>query len=350
MKLTKGEWKVDRMARMYANKTINFDLVIQRKDNIWDNKRKSSLIHSILAGYPMPAVFASKDENVYHFLDGKQRLTSVFSYLNDEFPLSGVPVIDGIEVSGKLFSELTEDLRRRILDYPVDVHRMEEIGEDEIEELFYRLNNGVALRPIETTRAILGSRVLQFVADIAGMHFFTEKVNVSKVARQRYVDQELVLQILTLVHNRDTGFGGKEIQTFVRELRNAEIRDELRAKMQNACFYLNEAFPRKEAFLKKIHVPMLFKLVLDLQEAHAVMPPKEFGEWAKHFFDNLPEDYVEASRAGSAQREKVQRRLAIMSAAFQAYFEARRRHEPAADGAGMADGARGGGKEGQEAV
>ena len=65
---------------------------------------------------------------------------------------------------------------------------------------------------------------------------------------------------------------------------------------------------------------------------------------------------MEASRAGSAQREKVQRRLAIMSAAFQAYFEARRRDEPvdgggtADGGGGTADGGRGGSDESQEAV
>lgn len=326
MKVSKGEWTVDRLSRMYKNNTISFELVIQRKDNIWDNKRKSTLIHSILVGYPIPAVFATQNEDrVYLFLDGKQRLTTIFSYLYDEFALVGVPPVDGMDVSGKKFSELSEVLQNRITQYSLDVNRVLEISQQEMEELFVRLNNGVPLRRIETTRAILGGRVLQFVQNIASMDFFAEKVNVSKGARQRYVDQELILQIISLVHNRDTGFSGAEIQAFVKELRNVEIRDELRAKMQNASFYLNEAFPRKEKFLKKVHVPMLFKLVLDCQEQNVMVTPKEFGVWAHHFFENLPEAYSTASRAGSARKEKVQKRLAIMSEAFKAYFTIKKR-------------------------
>ncbi|MCL6547806.1 MAG: DUF262 domain-containing protein [Alicyclobacillus sp.] len=328
MKVIKGEWSVDRLWRMFKNNTISFELVIQRKDNIWDLKRKSALIHSILMGYPIPAVFATRNERgTYLFLDGKQRLTTIFSYLNDEFSLVGVSSVDGEEVADRKFSELSEQMQHRITHYAVDVNRVEDISQQEMEELFYRLNNGVPLRRIETTRAILGGRVLKFVENIASMDFFAEKVNLSKASRQRYVDQELILQILALVHNRDTGFSGEEIQSFVAELRNVEIRDELRAKMQNACFYLNEAFPRKEKFLKKVHVPMLFKLVLDAQERNALVPPKEFGEWARHFFNHLPEEYSAACTAGSARKEKVQRRLALMSEAFERYLAARSRGE-----------------------
>lgn len=326
MKVSKVEWKVERLARMHAKKTLSFDLVIQRKNDIWDTKRKSALIHSILVGYPIPAVFATKDENTYLFLDGKQRLTSVFSYVNDEFALAGIPLVDNVDVSGKKFSDLPEEIHHRIMEYTVDINRIEDISQHEMEELFYRLNNGVPLRQIETTRAILGGKVLSFVENIASMDFFAEKVNVSTAARQRYVDQELVLQILAIVHNRDTGFSGKEIQSFVQELRNVDIRDELKSKMQNACFYLNEAFIRKEGFLKKVHVPMLFKLVLDIQERNVMVSPREFGDWARHFFDNLAEEYSIACTSGSARKEKVQKRLSIMSDAFQAYLDYKRNH------------------------
>jgi mannose/fructose/N-acetylgalactosamine-specific phosphotransferase system component IIB/uncharacterized protein YfkK (UPF0435 family) len=324
MKTSKASWKVERLIKMYNTKKINFDLVIQRKNNIWDDKRKSTLIHSILAGYPIPALFASKEENVYHFLDGKQRLTTIFDYIEDKFPLhaSTLP-IDGTKIAGLKFSELPQDMQNKILAYEIDVIKIEEINQQEMEELFYRLNNGVPLRKIETTRAILGSRVLKFVESIASMDFFAEKVNISKSARNRYVDQELVLQILALIWNKDTGFSGKEIQAFAQELRNAEIRDSLKAKMQNACFYLNEAFPKKEKFLKKLHVPMLFKLVLDIVEKGEMttITPKDFGEWARYFFENLPEEYAEACKAGSARKENVQKRLSVMTQAFKDYFE-----------------------------
>ncbi|PLS19110.1 hypothetical protein CVD28_01500 [Bacillus sp. M6-12] len=324
MKTSKVSWKVEKLSKMHETKRVNFDLVIQRKDNIWDNKRQSTLIHSILSGYPIPSLFATKEESVYHFLDGKQRLSSIFDYLQDAYSIHPtVPVVNGEAIAGLKFSELSVDMQNTIKNYEVDFVRIEEINQQEMEELFYRLNNGVPLRQIETTRAILGTKVLRFVESIAELDFFAEKANLSKSARKRFVDQELVLQILALVHNNETGFSGKELQAFVQELRNIEIQDNLRAKMQNACFYLNESFPKKEKFLKKLHVPMLFKLVLDMIEKGelANVTPKEFGAWASDFFSELPENYASACQSGSARKENVQKRLSVMSSVFAQFVE-----------------------------
>lgn len=323
MKTSKVTWKVERLSKWYRTKKLNFDLVIQRKDNIWDNKRQSTLIHSILSGYPIPSVFAIKEDNILNFLDGKQRLGSIFSFINDEYPLNPktLPVND-IEVVGLKYSELPEDMQNAIKEYEIDVVRIEEISQKEIEELFYRLNNGVPLRQIETTRALLGSKVLKFVESISEMNFFAEKVNITKGARKRFVDQELVLQILALIHNSDTGFSGKELQVFVEKLREIEIQDSLRAKMENACYYLNEAFPKKEKFLKKLHVPVLFKIVLDLIERGelSTVRPNEFGAWAESFFADMPQEYAIACQSGSARKENVQKRLNILTASFDAFI------------------------------
>lgn len=322
MKTSKLVRPVERLFKMFEGRKINFDLVIQRKNNIWDVRRKSMFVHSILVGYPVPALFATKEDTMYHFLDGKQRLTSLFSYINNEFPLhSSLPAINGTEISGLRFSELPDELQQVINQYEIDIVKIEEVTQVEMEELFYRLNNGVPLKQIETTRAILGSKVLRFVENIASMDFFNEKVNLSKSARQRYVDQELVLQILALIQNNETGFSGKEMQVFVQTLRDVELRDELKSKIQNAAFYLNEAFTKKEKFLKKLHVPMLFKLALDIQESGNLIPPSAFRRWAEHFFANTPSDYSEACSSGSARKENVQKRITVMSKHFYTYME-----------------------------
>lgn len=324
MKTSKVSWKVERLEKMYKTKKLNFDLVIQRKDNIWDGKRKSTLIQSVMSGYPIPNVFATKEDNTLNFLDGKQRLSSIFDYMEDGYPLHPkTKPVNGVEVVGLRFSELPEDLQKNIREYEIDVVRIEEISQNEMEELFYRLNNGMPLRQIETTRAILGSKTLKFVESIANMNFFAQKANIPSGARKRYVDQELVLQILAMIHNSDTGFSGRELQVFVENLREIEIQESLRAKMENACHYLNEAFPKKEKFLKKLHVPMLFKLVLDLIERGELVTvrPYEFGAWAEGFFENMPEEYASACQSGVARKENVQKRLTVLSADFDRFFK-----------------------------
>ncbi|MCF8564604.1 DUF262 domain-containing protein [Alicyclobacillus tolerans] len=321
MKASKVKYKIEQLQKMYKKSKVSFDLSIQRKQNIWDTKRQSMFIHSVLAGYPIPNLFATREEAVFYLLDGKQRLSSIFAYVDGEYTLVGTPKVDDTEVAGLTFSQLSEEFQQRILGYAFEIDIVEEISQSEMEDIFCRLNNGVPLRPIETTRALLGKKALEFVERMAKTPFFVEKVNLSTPARNHFVDQELVLQILALVHNPETGFSKKEMTTFVETLRDDESRDRFKSKLDNACFYLNEAFPSAEKLLRKVHIPMLFKLTLDLQHKGVEIPAEVFGAWVRRFLEAPPEAYVEAYSSGSAKRENVQKRLSLMIQAFEEHFQ-----------------------------
>lgn len=54
----------------------------QRK-YVYDDKRASCLIESILIGIPIPVIYlAEEDEGVYSVIDGQQRITAFVRYLN----------------------------------------------------------------------------------------------------------------------------------------------------------------------------------------------------------------------------------------------------------------------------
>lgn len=322
MKSVKQVFSVERLRKMNDKKGLDFDFVIQRKENIWDVQRKSMLIHSILTDFPIPSLYATKPSKAYSFIDGKQRVTSILSFLEGGFALDkSTSSIGELELAGKTFSELPEDMQRKIYEHKFELHRIDEATMDELEDLFFRLNNGMPLRQIETTRAILGGKLLLYVKEIANTPFFQEKIALSKKSRQRFADQELVLQILSLIHNREAGFSGREIQSFVKELRKNELQKELVTQIQNVCYYLNSAFPNKEKFLRKLHIPSIFILALENQENANLISPKEFGEWCSSFFTNIPDDYYQASQSGSAKKENVQKRIAVMKEHHHAYFK-----------------------------
>lgn len=331
MKVSTGKIKVEKVLKDQKTKKLSFDMKIQRSEDIWDKKRRSKMIHSMMIKWPTNSIFASKEGNVLSIIDGKQRLTTVLSFIADKFALDkSTPAVDDLEVQGKKFSELPEELKQNILDYEFELTTIQEATAEEQEEFFFRLNNGMPLRQIETTRAILGGKVLKLVEDVANTPFFQTKANISRISKKRFVHQELVLQILAMIHKEDTGFSGKEIQAFVRELRNQRIQDELKSKMQNASFYLNQAYLKKEKALRKIHIPTLFKLVLELQEKALLITPAEFEEWSRSFFEKMPEAYNAACQSGSAKKEAVQTRYREMKAHFDAYF-AQRLTENASD-------------------
>lgn len=94
-------WSAKQLKNMIASGKIDFDHIIQRS-YVWERKRKTALIESMILGYPIPAVFAKRADdgtgkrggNIYSIMDGKQRLSTVAQFLNDEFALTELsPVV-----------------------------------------------------------------------------------------------------------------------------------------------------------------------------------------------------------------------------------------------------------------
>ena len=150
-------WSVRQVCSMINKGTITFDNPLQRPSNQWKIENKSLLIHSILTMF-MPDIYAIqfKNEetktNIYDIIDGKQRLTTIFSFLNDEWVLTDLKSIklestgEQFDISGKKFSELPEEVQEEIKGYTITFKAIElEEDDDEeevIEDIFYRLNNG----------------------------------------------------------------------------------------------------------------------------------------------------------------------------------------------------------------
>ena len=84
---------VKTLQKWYANGQLVFDNAIQRSSGQWGILQKSLLIHSILAGYPIPPVFLLKykndDATIYDCIEGKQRLLNTFSFMSWEYALHG---------------------------------------------------------------------------------------------------------------------------------------------------------------------------------------------------------------------------------------------------------------------
>ena len=61
---------------------------------VWNKKQKSELIVSVLKNIPLPAIYICQDENFHEeIFDGKQRLTSILSFMNNEIELTEQQII-----------------------------------------------------------------------------------------------------------------------------------------------------------------------------------------------------------------------------------------------------------------
>lgn len=61
-----------------------------QRNYVWDKKRASKFIESLIIGLPVPQIFLYQiDRNKYNVIDGQQRLMSIYFFIKQRFPKSG---------------------------------------------------------------------------------------------------------------------------------------------------------------------------------------------------------------------------------------------------------------------
>lgn len=85
---------------------------------MWDSKKKSELIESIVVGIPISDIYFSEDANANLIVeDGFQRLITLFAYLDNEFGLCGLTIRE--DLNGKKFEDLPPSIQSIIEDYEI---------------------------------------------------------------------------------------------------------------------------------------------------------------------------------------------------------------------------------------
>ena len=210
-------WNAKQINKMVEKGTISFDNAVQR-GLVWDNKRKSLLIHSILMGYPIPPFYATKNDGVYDMLDGKQRSNAIVDFVNDKYALKDIPDIQSVEddevfedFNGFMFSELPEEYRDIILSYTFTIYYYDNITDEQVNEMFYRLNNGKPLSAIELSRA--KAKSLDVIRRLAGHTLFTDTLTENALAK--YVADDLVVKAYVILFTDTYDLSAKNVRNVI---------------------------------------------------------------------------------------------------------------------------------------
>lgn len=136
-----------------------------QRNSVWKSGTKSYLIDTIVRGFPIPIIFLRDRltdfktfEPKREVVDGQQRLRTIIAYVapslisdfedRDDFT---VRRSHNLELAGKRFSELPQEIQRKILDYEFSVHVLSpDVDDREVLQIFRRMNSSnYALNPQE---------------------------------------------------------------------------------------------------------------------------------------------------------------------------------------------------------
>lgn len=162
-----------------------------QRELVWPARKKCELIESILMGIPLPAFYVREQDNgVYVVVDGKQRLTTLFDYIDGRFKLEGLKILKGINTS--YFNNLTSLQQNKIEDYSVQLNVIKAPTSDRvIFDLFDRVNRGgVTLNNQEMRNALYQGNATRLLNELAKSDAFknaTEKSAKPKHMKDRYL-------------------------------------------------------------------------------------------------------------------------------------------------------------------
>jgi len=179
----------------------------QRRANIWDHRRKSSLIESILLRIPIPSFYVSEDKHGnYTVVDGLQRLCAIAHFADvhalnkavktklDSLRLIGLQSFD---YNNKSFAELPRPLQRRISETELTVHVIRASTPRDVKfNIFSRINQGgLPLTAQEIRNAVYDGEWRKKVRQLAESDIFIGATD-HKIKGERMEDIELVLRFV----------------------------------------------------------------------------------------------------------------------------------------------------------
>ncbi|CAI2388390.1 MULTISPECIES: DUF262 domain-containing protein [Alteromonas] len=181
---------------------IDLDPDYQR-NYLWENKKASLLIESILLNIPIPVVYvAENEESQWNVIDGLQRLNSLYRFFKNEFKLSRLEVLS--ELNGLTYHNLPPKAKRMLGNGMFRVVVLLAETHPEIKyDVFMRLNTGsVRLNEQELRNCLYRGKFNDFLKECRFNEKFLACLKL-KDTHKRFVDAELVLRFLAIRENYD---------------------------------------------------------------------------------------------------------------------------------------------------
>lgn len=261
LKVDKGFYTAFELKRKYEKKMIKLDDDFQR-DDVWSLQQKIELVESVLMGLPLPIFYFNQDKKgVLIVVDGRQRLTALFSYMNDDFKLSELKILP--KKYEKKFSELDPIYQTKLEDYQIQAHVILPPTPERVKfDIFDRVNRaGTQLNKQEIRNALYQGNSTHLLKEIVESELFITATEKGLVKDKRMKARYLILRYISfyllrtdkLMDSKGNLYTYKtidELLAFTMEIINSYEEIEL-VKLQNVinstldkCIY----YVNKDAF------------------------------------------------------------------------------------------------------
>jgi len=215
----KSDRSLYELYRRYQRGDLNLDPEFQR-NYVWDNKRASLLVESVLLEIPIPIIYLAEEEDGrFTIIDGQQRLRSFFRFINDEFKLVKLRVLSDLE--GESFKSLDKDTQTKIEDATLRTIEIRKETDPDVKfEIFERLNVGsVRLNDQELRNCIYRGKYNNLITEMSENKEFLFLLGLNET-QPRMQQREMVLHFLAFYNQTFLKYKQPMKQFLNREMEN----------------------------------------------------------------------------------------------------------------------------------
>ncbi|WP_161954061.1 HNH endonuclease family protein [Candidatus Methylomirabilis limnetica] len=261
MNLNKKQWLLQTTFGIRARINTNPDF---QRPAVWGSAQKQLLIDTIIRDYDVPKLYWRKiasHPDRYDVVDGQQRLRAIWEFFEDKvkLPKDAEPV-EGVPVAGCTYSTLPDELRIRCDVYPMDVVVLEDTDEDEVREMFLRLQNGTSLKAQEKRNAYPGA-MRNFVHELVSHPIFS-RVGFAN-ARLNY--DLVAAQIVRLeLAGGPVNVKNTDLNKMYVENKDFDPKAPVAKAVQRTLSLLSEIFPDKTPELERFNLVSVYCVLSEL--------------------------------------------------------------------------------------
>jgi hypothetical protein len=192
-----------------------------QRGSVWVPSAKVFLVDTILRGLPVPKIYlrttidTARQQSVREVVDGQQRLRAILDFASDKFRLSS----RAKELKGLNYSSLEPHQKAAFLEYPLAVEQLLNATDDEVLEVFSRLNSyTVTLNPAEKRHATFQGQFKWLVRDKSRewTTLWNDFGFLSTRQRVRMEDDVTMAQFLMFASDGVTEGGSSKIEKFYK--------------------------------------------------------------------------------------------------------------------------------------
>lgn len=201
IKIDRVQFSIFELKRRYDKGLICLDPDFQRNE-VWSTRQKSELIESVVMGIPLPLIYLAETmEGKLVIVDGRQRLTTFFKYLDNEFSINGLKIMT--ELNACKFRDLENDAKKskyatEIEDFQLVIQIIKYPTPDRVRfDIFDRVNRGgTPLNNQEMRNALYQGPATRLLNELAASDAFKDATGHS-VSPLHMKDKYIILRALS---------------------------------------------------------------------------------------------------------------------------------------------------------